>query len=258
MLPIVLQGYQHQVIVRFVIQARRNLKGSGHRDRLRTWPPLNKKWLDWVSKQQGSQEHLDQGWQDLRSTGRQEGCLGSRRGTCPNCPEKLSNWANPPPRDSQAGSNHSDQHRPAHKIQSVSSRPTPITPTACPTVCRKWNHPTLIAHTAPSPPHPSPPPPPSQQLITEVFWNGQSGLWQVHVIKNEHEQNKGKKDDTHLPLWQTCLSWYKFLHSVARLWRLCDELTHFYFPSITAPRGVLIVGRKCTIWCDENACMASL
>ena len=169
---------------------------------------------------------------------RQTGGLSKiEKGDLSKLSRELSELSEPPPRDSQAGSNHSDQHRPAHKVQSVSSRPTPSTPTACRTVCRKWNHPTLIAHTAPSPP----PPPPSQQLITEVFWNGQSGLWQVHVIKNEHEQNKGKKDDTHLPLWQTCLSWCEFLHSVARLWRLCDELTHFYFPSITAPRVALIV-----------------
>ena len=67
-------------------QARRNLKGSGIAI-VEDLTPSKQKMAGLGQQTQGSQEHLDQGWQDLRSTGRQEGRLRSRRGTCPNCPE---------------------------------------------------------------------------------------------------------------------------------------------------------------------------
>ena len=48
----------------------------------------------------------------------------------------------------------------------------------------------------------------------------------MHVIKNKHEQNKGKKDDTHLPLWQTVMPKPIRIPTFScRLCRLRDELT---------------------------------
>ena len=92
--------------------------------------PLNKKQLDRVSKHKA-----------VKSTWTKDGrifaVLADKRvvkiekGDLSKLPRELSE---PPPWDSQAGSNHSDQHRPAHDVQSVSSRLTPSTPTAYPTV----------------------------------------------------------------------------------------------------------------------------
>ena len=131
------KGYQRQVIVRFVsrrhrmevIQARRNLKGSGIAI-VEDLTPLNKERLDRVSKHKAVKSI----W---TKDGRIFALLADKRvvkiekGDLSKLPRKLSE---PPPRDSQAGSNHSDQHRPAYDVQYVSSWPTPSTPTACPTV----------------------------------------------------------------------------------------------------------------------------
>ena len=143
------KGYQRQVIVRFVsrrhrievIQARRNLKGSGIAI-VEDLTPLNKERLDRVSKHKA-----------VKSTWTKDGrifaLLADKRvvkiekGDLSKLPRELSE---PPPRDSQAGSNHSDQHRSAHDVQSVSSRPTPSTPTACSTVS-VGNETTPLSHT---------------------------------------------------------------------------------------------------------------
>ena len=143
------KGYQRQVIVRFVsrrhrmevIQARRNLKGSGIAT-VEDLTPLNKERLDRVSKHKA-----------VKSTWTKDGrifaLLADKRvvkiekGDLSKLPRELSE---PPPRDSQAGSNHSDQHRTAHDVQSVSSRPIPSTPTACSTVS-VGNETTPLSHT---------------------------------------------------------------------------------------------------------------
>ena len=109
-----------------VIQVRRNLKGSGIaivEDRT----PLNKERLYRVSKHKA-----------VKSTWTKDGrilaLLADKRvvkiekGDMSKLPRELSEA---PPRDSHAGW---DQQRPAHDVQSVSNRPTPSTPTACPTV----------------------------------------------------------------------------------------------------------------------------
>ena len=92
--------------------------------------PLNKERLDRVSKHKA-----------IKSTWTKDGrifaLLADRRvvkiekGDLSKLPRQLSE---PPPRDSQAGSNHGGQHRRAHDVLSVSSGPTPSTPTTCPTV----------------------------------------------------------------------------------------------------------------------------
>ena len=96
--------------------------------------PLNKeRWTGSACTDiQGIHEHLDQGWKDyLFALFADRRVVRFETGDLAKLPRELRE---PPPRDSQAGSNHSGQHRRAHDVLSVSSGPTSSTPRTCPIV----------------------------------------------------------------------------------------------------------------------------
>ena len=142
------------------------------------------------------------------------------------------------------GSKHSDQQRCSHDVQS--SRPT-STPT-CHSVWGKWNHPSLIVHTAPT----------STWFIKAAnhrqcsqtlpcYGNEQTGIWLKRACNQKFAWTERKRQylsttDTFKPMQipassSLCVWWWTYIH---------------LFPFHCSSKNFDCCGRKYTIWCDEN------